>query len=102
MYRVCQGMFEEKIFDGYNSIYKNFLCIESITSWTIPALTELLTNLVVDILFFYWIQITTKYFNLFILSYHKTNIRKGVILVYNSQGANRNRKDLLFENWFKW
>lgn len=44
-------MFEEKIFDGYNSIYKNFLCIESITSWTIPALTELLTNLVVDILF---------------------------------------------------
>lgn len=52
--------------------------------------------------FFYWIQITTKYFNLFILSYHKTNIRKGVILVYNSQGANRNRKDLLFENWFKW
>ena len=52
MFRDCQGMFEEKIFDGYNSTYKNFLCIESITSWTIPALTELLTNLVVDILFF--------------------------------------------------
>lgn len=52
MFRDCQGMFEEKIFNGYNSIYKNFLRIESITSWTIPALTELLTNLVVDILFF--------------------------------------------------
>lgn len=45
-------MFEEKIFDGYNLIYKNFLCIELIMSWIILVLIELLINFVVDIFFF--------------------------------------------------